>query len=65
MRVRILSTATDEFRTYEGGEVCEFADDKAERWIRAGIAEADAPEAATLCDQVERATLPRAKKRSE
>lgn len=69
MRVRILTDLSDETRGYVAGELTELPDDKAERWIRAGIAASAeiapaALEAAALDDaRVERAAHPSAKKR--
>ena len=76
MNVRIVSDVSDERRSYAGGEVVDLPEDKAARWIKAGIAVAadekpGAPkkaganphEAAALADPPESATLPPAQKR--
>ena len=66
MKVRLLCDVSDEVRSYLGNELVEVPSDKAERWIKAGLAVAangTPVEAATLADADERATLPPARKR--
>jgi len=68
MKIRILSDVSDEIRAYAAGEVVDLPNDKAARFVAVGVAEEAAtakaaPEAATLADEHERATLPPAKKR--
>lgn len=72
MNVRIVSDVSDERRSYVSGEVVELPEDKAARFIKAGLAEAvgaeekkkaGGPEAAARADAPEHATLPPAQKR--
>jgi len=69
MKVRILSDVSDELRSYTSGEVVELPDEKAARFIKAGLAEEvtggkkAAPEAAALADAPEHADLPAARRR--
>lgn len=66
MKVQIVGAVSDEVRSYEADEIAELPDDKAVRFIKAGLAIAvggDGPDAAALADAPERADLPPAKKR--
>ena len=66
MKLRFLLSISDNVRSYEGGEVYDVAqEERAQYFIKHGMAEAvaAAPLAATLADEAERATLPKAQKR--
>jgi hypothetical protein len=67
MKLRFLISVADNDRNYEGGEVYEVASAaRAEHFLTHGIAQAvaDAPSAAVVPEEAERATLPKAQKRA-
>lgn len=63
MRVRILISVSDVDRNYEGGEVCEMPDERAEQFIKQRIAEAASGEAIAPAAGVEAAALAPARRR--
>lgn len=66
MKLRFLTTISDNAGTYEGGEEYEVASpERAQYFLKHGMAEAvaEVPKATALADEAERATLPKAQKR--
>jgi hypothetical protein len=66
MKLRFLMSVADNDRNYEAGEVYDVASAaRAEHFLTHGIAQAvaDAPSAAVVPPESERATLPKAQKR--